>query len=422
MILHKYVNLCSFLYEMLAFLQELWYNVNMRVKGFSIKNYRSFNKGGIFNFNDDSEHLSLIFGPNGSGKSNFFMALRFMCDYVKNSTHYVPTPYSYYEPFLLSNDDEVRPTEFSLVLEGKKVYRYSFSLKMGKVDNESLEMAEGKDNGKYLTIFRRRSIRNGEYDINGFNKELLHSTRSDSLVITRAYETNNPIAKDFFSYIDKIKFVDFKYASFGDSSNTAKRILDDDRYKARVLDYLRKSDLFIQDISVVRSNIPEEVFDSLPFKDEFKQNFERVSYEVATSHFVRDASGKVLGVRKFNLQHHESDGTRRIFELAAPIIDAIDNGDTLYIDDFDSCLHPKECEFILSLFDEKNNPNDAHLIVNTHCTHLMDMFNRKNIYLFGKNNFEETEFCGISGDSRDTAIQKKYNLGMFGGVPRVPTK
>lgn len=388
----------------------------MRVLNITIKNYRSFNHSEKFDFNYDDENITLIYGPNGAGKSNFFKAFRFMCNLIKNSTHFIADPETPYEPFLLhSSIDPTSSFAITIEVDNKKSYMYSFSISKGAITDERLELItkEGRN-----TIFSRKSIRNNEYVSNNFTKELLHSTRKDSLVLTRAYEVNNKIARDFFAALNRITFYSFPTA--GDSKSiTSKKIQNNLEYKNKVLSLLQGSDLFIQDISAKEIHMPDDVFNILPLKDDFKQNLNRIGYQVVTSHFIRDDNGKVIGIRKMDLGYHESNGARRIYELAAPVIDALDNGDTIYIDDFDSTLHPKECEFIVSLFRKENNPNNAHLIANTHCTPIMDVVNSKNIYLFGKNNFEETEIESIPGTARNVAIQKKYNKGIFSAIPRV---
>lgn len=392
----------------------------MRIKNFTIKNYRSFNKEQVFNFIDNDGSLSLMYGPNGSGKSNFFKALHFFCDFIKNSTHFVANPDSFYEPFLLNEDGKDNPSEFSITIitEGEIEYKYFFSLFNGNVENEWLSQKK-KNEDSFNTIFRRKSMRNDEYAEKGFSRALLNSTRSNSLVMTRAYEVNNNTAVDFVKNINMIIFISSQVPMDGGVVSTSEKVLESEDSKQKILNFLKESDLFIRDLSVIKNRMPDEIFNKLPFNDEFKSNFNRVGYTVSTSHYVRNKDGKVIGIKNFDLTHNESDGTQRIFELAAPLLSTLENGYTLFIDDFDARLHPKECEFIVNLFNKKNNKNGAYLVANTHCTYLMDVVNRKNLYLFGKNNYEETEIATISSGARDVAIQKKYNMGAFGAVPRV---
>lgn len=115
--------------------------------------------------------------------------------------------------------------------------------------------------------------------------------------------------------------------------------------------------------------------------------------------------------------NHESAGTQRIFEMAYPLIDTLENGYTLFIDEFDSSLHPAECDFIIKLFEE--NEKGAQLIVNTHYAGILDVIGRKNIHLIGKNQYEESIIGKISSEARDVALEKKYRLGFFGAVPNI---
>ena len=42
-------------------------------------------------------------------------------------------------------------------------------------------------------------------------------------------------------------------------------------------------------------------------------------------------------------------GTQQMFALLAPIIDTLDNGKILFIDEIDASLHPIICQYIVSI-------------------------------------------------------------------------
>jgi len=59
----------------------------------------------------------------------------------------------------------------------------------------------------------------------------------------------------------------------------------------------------------------------------------------------------------FSLDGDESSGTRKFFALTGPILDVIENGYTLVVDELDSKLHPNLVCKIVSLFNSKDlNP------------------------------------------------------------------
>lgn len=372
----------------------------MQLKSFSIRNYRSFYSERHIDFNFDSHNITAIFGPNGAGKTNFFLAIKFFKYFILYSTKHAGEG-MLYEPFLLRENRAPEPTEFSAEMAtGKHTYKYTFSILNGKIEAEKLYRKESNSDS-YETIFSRRSIRNGVYDNNGFDKELLSSTRDNALVLTRAYETNNPIGIEIFDFLDHLRPV----AGTQPINDTAEYVMAGGDKKKKILELLKEADLFIQDVSAIETRSAN--------------NPNHKEYVINTSHLVRDSKGVAKKTAIFNMAYHESEGTRRIFELAFPIIDTLEKGNTIYIDDFDNSLHPKECLFIAHLFESERNKNGAHLIINTHCTQLMDKIGYKNILLFGKNNFEETEVSNIPGDSRGIAIEKKYNGNIYGANPRV---
>lgn len=389
----------------------------MRLNSFTVANYRSFLGEQTISFNKGAKNTDAIFGPNGSGKTNLFMAMLFFRTFIQNSTKFGGQKIAC-EYFLLNNKSKNLPTVFSAEFTTKSwVYLYSFSLLHGQVNDEYLQRKTTKQDSTYTTIFRRASIDKNRYEKHGFTSELLKKTRPEALVLTKAWEENNKTASELFEWLDHFKLI----GGNQDINATAKKIIESESFKAKVLDLLRKADLYIQDVSVAQVNMPDEVLKSLPFRDEFKATMDRTGYQTTTTHLIQDESGKVVGVRPLSMEGHESNGTRRIFELAYPLIDTLERGNILYIDEFETFLHPKECLFIVSLFERLNNPKNAQLIINTHNTQIIDQVGRNNVHLLGKNNREATIIGSIPKDVRadDPALEKKYNKGLFGAVPNI---
>ena len=72
------------------------------------------------------------------------------------------------------------------------------------------------------------------------------------------------------------------------------------------------------------------------------------------------------------MRETESDGTIKYFSLAFPIIDALENGKRLIVDEFGAKLHTLLIERIVSLFNSENaNRSKAQLVVTLHDTNLL---------------------------------------------------
>ena len=386
----------------------------MNLRKLSVENYRSFDRRQEVIFSDDEKNATLIYGPNGAGKSNFFKALLFVCTFIETSTKAYGQKMTY-DYFVLKKGNEKKPTVFSIELQSnKKIFEYTFSLLDGTVRKETLKLRI-KDKDESTTLFSRNSLKNGDYDKYGFTSELLKSTRPDALVLTRGYEVNNSYARDFFELLGSIHLVSGKQPR----AHTAKAIIKNQGYYEKVLELLKRSDLFIRNFAISERKVTNEGVVGGGINDNVESNIESTIYDVATIHYLRDETGKVVGTQQFNLKYHESEGTNRIFELAYPILDTLENGCVLYIDDFDATLHTNECRFLINLFSGELNKKGAHLIINTHRETLMDEVGYKNILLFGKDNYESTIIGKMSSESRDKNLAKKYMRGDFGAVPRV---
>ncbi|MDO4271609.1 MAG: AAA family ATPase [Candidatus Saccharibacteria bacterium] len=382
----------------------------MRVINFSVANFRSFYNKQTINFNVNN-NVDAIFGANGAGKSNLYKALDFFLSFTRYSSinNYVAAT----SRFKLINDNE-RNTEFEIeFVDDGKQYKYGFQYDDKKIVKEFLSILS--NNNRYKTIFQRASVKNGTYDSNGFTRELLKLTRDDTLLLTKAWENNVKIARSVFEAFSRIHM----YSGMT-SPSTAKRIIGNDDFKEQVLEFLRKSDMDIYDVSIKKVEPPVELFKVLSVDNQVKKD-DLFAYQINTVHLVRDSNGKVVGATNMDIQSEESSGTQRIFDLAEPIVDALNVGGVLYIDEFEMNLHSKECELIVRLFMSEENTNRAQLIINTHDNDLMDVIGRNGIHLLSKNYLGETVINPVPSSIRsdDRAIGRKYNKGLLGAVPNV---
>lgn len=389
----------------------------MRLFSFSVTNYRSFKDSQKIEFSDGPKNVTAIYGPNGAGKSNLFKAMVFYRDFIRMSTRFEGQVIRY-EDFLLSTSAGKNPTSFEAEMEkGDKVYQYGFSLLLGVVKDEYLKI-RNKNDSSFDTVFRRNSMnKEDRYAEKGFGNDLLKRTRPDALVITKAWEDNNKYAKDVFDWLNNFNLISGKHST----GLTAKKTMEDPAFKQKVLDLLRSADMSIQDLVVSTIELPDKFYKDLPFTEEFKANLDRKSYEVSTLHVVHDENGAVSGVKKFDLAAHESTGTKRFFDMAYPLLDTIENGRILYIDEFESNLHPAECKLLTKLFENQNNSKKAQLIVNTHCTQLQNQLGKENIRFVSKNHNEESKVETAPNYIRndDVSIERKYNKGLLGATPNV---
>ena len=131
--------------------------------------------------------------------------------------------------------------------------------------------------------------------------------------------------------------------------------------------------------------------------------------------------GTQRGSAKFEL-HEESLGTQRLYALAAPVLDVLENGRVLLIDELDSSLHTLLVRRLLGMFHSPVlNPHGAQLIFSTHDTSLLDrvLFRRDQVWFTEKNAEQVTVFYPLTDFSprKTEAWERGYLAGRYGAVP-----
>lgn len=395
-----------------------------KLLSFTIANYKSFYTPQTFDFtNGDGlpRTLTVIYGPNSSGKSNSASALQdFRASIVNSSSASWRLPYA---PFLLRERATGRPTMFEAVFTyGGRRYSYSFSYVADRVVEETLK-AQSPKTGRMNLVFHRGEdgVDSKMAGANGFGKALEERARPETLLITKAREDNNPFSAAVFSLVESTPVMLDQGPDF--APQFVEMLKGNEDLRAKILKLLRNCDFAIRDIAIGETKLPEEFLNAVPLPVEVKQALAAGGGTTfSTLHAIRDDELSIVGMGAMDFWTQESNGTRKFFEMAVPIVSALDSGRTLYLDEYGTYLHPNLAKALVSLFKSGENKTGARLIVNTQGTPLMgDIAHRDEILLVEKDMAEESRVTSLKDRGARTTepLESRYLRGLYGAVPRV---
>ena len=371
---------------------------------------------------------AVIFGENGAGKTSLVRAMSFLKRFVKQSYGESPNESIETHPFLYHADCINAPSRFEIdFILNDTLFEYSIALSPDRIDEERL-VARPRSTGRARSWFSREynlKTKSHDWHINSNQlKGELDSwkaqTRPNALFLSTAVRFNSKPLLDVFSWIVEepvfLSLATRKYRRY-----TAKRLLQP-LWKVRILEYFKKLGIRLHDIEVRKSTLQEnEKLAKLP--TEFQHitlDNENDNTEYQINFMRRNNIGQVVRIPI----EEESNGTKALFDLAAPLLDSLDKGRTVVIDELNSNLHPLVFHAIVSLFgDSTQNTNNAQLIFTTHDVTVPDneFIGRDQIWLLEKDREYASSLYSYSEFKPrfKTQFQKGYLQGRYGAIPSI---
>lgn len=414
------------------------------IKSITIRNFKSIRdqitfdfskskrkKGDLPNYipisNAELATTAVIYGANASGKSNVLLAFKALEYLVINSSKFDPDDkLEPYEPFRLTKGFDKKPVSIALEFFVEQV-KYIYTLVFGEkaIEQEKLLFFPL---GKEAALFHRvkgKEIQFGEY-FKGEKKTIGNLTLPNQLFLSKAAENNAesilPVFQFFKNGLKVYPFLN-QYSESGLERFYAKRLAEapESSFAKRLNALVCALDTGINSISVKTAD-----WNSVKFPENMPDNLQRkiledFKYEIKTVHELFDENNNRSGLIDFDIDE-ESTGTRSLLSIAGIIIDALEKGSVLVIDEFEKNLHPIITGYLINLFHEKLfNPKNAQLIFATHdVTQLNDdLFNRDQVWFSQKNEFGVTELfrCSdIKGLRLNAPLDKWYVTGRLGGT------
>lgn len=355
-----------------------------------------------------------IYGQNASGKSNVLSALAFMREAVVSSHQRwrrgQPIPRN---PFRFDAESLSSPSRLVVDLTLDNVrYEYGFSVDDQQVVEEWLYSYPERRRRVLFDREAGRPIRFGP-TLSGERKLVERVTRSNSLYLSAAAANDHPQLSPLYDW--------FAHTIVATPDNDWTRLdhtlsaLSGHR-RQMLLDLIRYADLGVTDVS--RAD-PEGV--------EVTNGDGRTVFGYVPDPYEEGRVTHVAGERRMELPLvMESSGTRTWLELSGAVVDTLQEGGLLVIDELDAMLHPNLASKLMGLFQlPETNARGAQLIFNTHDASLLgpvapERLRRDQVWLTEKDEDGATHlFPLIQYRVRDGLenIEKRYLSGRYGAVP-----
>lgn len=359
-----------------------------------------------------------IYGPNAGGKSNLIKALAFMRRLVKDSAKnmQVEDPIAV-EPFRLDVETKQAPCRFELTfLDGSQKFRYGFEVDKKIVQAEWLFLTDyTKQRARERTIFLREAneidVRDGIVD----SAALVSRTRDNALFLSVAAQWNDALASRIVTYFDNLHiFFEFNRIL----SPLSWTMLKDEKMSAKLILACRAADLGISDLSHNEDHLPESYYEQVPY--EFSGLLQN---NVLVDH-IRYNGDEKDGIEQFDLKKEESKGTKKFFNILGPVLQSLERGTPLVIDELETNLHPLLTQSIVRLFNSEDiNSKNAQLIFATHDVNLMSNadLRRDQMWFVEKTSKGASQLLALSEYKvrGDASYTKDYLKGRYGGLPEI---
>ncbi len=374
--------------------------------------------------------VAAIYGANASGKSNVLSALNFLREAVLLSHRvWAPDEGILRNPFAWG-PKRAEPSLFEVTFLVDSVrYQYGF---VASDECFLEEWLRAWPNGKKQTWFEREAgqpIKFGEH-LKGENKLIEEVTRPNALYLSAAAQHGHaqlqPVSSWFRSLRPLSQATDLAYfAPNPEGVSSLARLLENESgelengqrqrpspeeqgnsLRERFRDLIRKADIGIVDVKVVTRKLDDQ-----PRPRKFRRFLLQHQSDIENAWLPLE---------------EESRGTQTLFWMALPILQVMDEGGVLIVDELEASLHPALAQQIVRQFnDPVVNHKNAQILFTTHDTNLLGTtlgepaLRRDQVWLTEKNPEGATVLYPLTDYKPRKAenLERGYLQGRYGAVP-----
>ena len=369
---------------------------------------------------------AVIYGANASGKSNLLRAISTFKKIVVSSASRMQQGDKFdLRSFRLNSQSQKEPTSFEVIFFQNQIrYEYGVVLDRNRVYEEWLIAFPEEDEQNWFD--RKYNPDNPEANngyewyfdekLQGENEIIKKFVRPNSLFLSHAAQNNHPqLTEVFLWFKDKLNDIDF------DDEYTVARISEDLDFRDRVVNLLKTADIGISGIEIDKKL--HSLVSGVKQKVENSQKNNNINGD-------KTLALNPLFIRKMNdsdqeiyfSMEEESQGTKRLFELAGILINVLEKGEVLIMDELERSFHSVLLKNLVQVFHDPDiNRSNAQLIFATHDSTLIDdeIFGLDQIWFLEKDEASASQlYSFLKFEPREYETwQTGYLSGRYGAVP-----
>ena len=324
------------------------------------------------------------------------------------------------QPFRLNSSSTGQPSEFevTILVDGVR-YQYGFSLDAERIVSEHLLVYRAFKPQRWFERWFDEITGRDVYEygpgLRGPKKLWEEATRPNSLYLSMAVQLNSEALRPVFDWFLRQLRILNEVTPL--APNFTVGLLQQSERRPAIRDFLRSADISLSEIELESRRVPGRAVHMDVKTGNTEIRDEDVEDQRLRFHHVTEQGQAV-----FDLQD-ESSGTRALLFLTGPVLDVLEQGRTLVVDELDTSLHTLLLRELVGLFHRPEiNASGAQLVFTTHDTSLLSafgLFRRDQIALVEKDVDQASELVWLSDFSprKNEALERGYLSGRYGGVP-----
>ena len=355
-----------------------------------------------------------IYGPNNAGKTCLIRCIKAIKNVLLNKKN-----------GLMSNiftDNDVCELGITFLSNGREFsYDFKYDVQAEAYVFESfVEILKDQYNNEKEVCWLKRDMLNSEFDcidaelmtmmpVVAKNNVIFH------LIDSSKFKALNEMKEILVGFAEKIDVINMNNIPM---EHTIELMKNKNQLQQKVVDFIKNADLYMDNFEYVEmGNIkisagdaggkPEEKVLDVP--DSVMDQIRLVS--------------TYKGVQVPSMLF-DSTGTKKVAAMASYVIEALEQGRILVVDELDSSIHFKLTRATVAMFNNELN-TDAQMIFTVHDINLMDckrLFRKEQIWFVDKDEngvyvYSLSDFTAEDGVRDTSDIIEKYRKGAFAALP-----